>query len=208
LKGVFWAVGPPCGYRLADAGPHCNPAMAALGARHRLEFDSQTAPVVEQIFAMRPAGYSVRRIAKLLNADCVPCPSAHDPVRNRHRLAAGWTAGTVLAALSNPRYTGYEVWNKQSKVEMLVDARNVGLGTRTVMRWNPREEWVYSRRQVHPAIVSVDDFERARSTRALRQARRTYLLRGLLRCELCKIAPTRPGRAHEGSPVVSGCQGK
>jgi hypothetical protein len=53
------------------------------------------------------------------------------------------------------------------------------------MRWNPRDAWVSSRRQAHPAIVSVEDFERAQHTRTVRQTRRTYLLRGLLRCELC-----------------------
>ena len=40
--------------------------------------------------------------------------------------------------------------------------------------------------------MSVDDFEHAQRTRALRQARRTYLLRGLLCCALC-------GRRMEGA---------
>ncbi len=83
---------------------------------------------MEQTFALRLAGYGARRIAGVLDADGVPCPSAHDPACNRHRNGAGWTVGTVLALLRNPRYTGFEVWTKQSKAEVLIDPHNVGLG--------------------------------------------------------------------------------
>ncbi|WP_242907602.1 recombinase family protein [Actinomadura terrae] len=100
-----------------------------MGARsHRLELDLEAAPIVEQTFALRLAGYGARRIAGVLDADGVPCPSAHDPACNRHRNGAGWTVGTVLALLRNPRYTGFEVWTKQSKAEVLIDPHNVGLG--------------------------------------------------------------------------------
>ena len=41
------------GYRLADAGPHPNPGMAAEGRRlHRLEPDPVTASIVDRIFAV------------------------------------------------------------------------------------------------------------------------------------------------------------
>jgi hypothetical protein len=99
----------------------------------------------------------------------------------------------VLSILANPRYTGHEVWNKQSRTEVLVDPHNVSLGTRTLMRWNRREDWVTSREIAHPAIVSAADFERAQHTRAVRTCgQRTYLLRGLLRCGFC-------GRRMEGA---------
>lgn len=114
------------------------------------------------------------------------------PARNRHRSATSWTTGTVLAILGNPRYTGREVWNKQSKTDVLIDPHNVGLGARTLMRWNPRDERVSSPKRAHPAIVSAVDFERARLTHAIRGTRRTYLLRGLLICALC-------GRRMEGA---------
>ncbi|WP_433475027.1 recombinase family protein [Spirillospora sp. CA-142024] len=186
-EGRYLGGRPPYGYRLADAGPHHNPVLAALGARcHRLELDLQVAPVVERIFALRLDGWGGKRIAGALNADGVSCPSAHDRCRNRHRSGAGWTAGTVLSILGNPRYTGHQVWNKQSRTDVLVDPHNVGLGTRTLMRWNRREDWVTSRRIAHPAIVSVEDFELAQDTRvAGASTRRSYLLRGLLRCGLC-----------------------
>jgi Beta-ketoacyl synthase, N-terminal domain len=34
-----------------------------------------------------------------LNADGIPCPSAHDPRRNPHRKADGWQAATIRAIL-------------------------------------------------------------------------------------------------------------
>jgi site-specific DNA recombinase len=152
-EGRFLGGRPPYGYRLADAGPHHDPVLAALGARsHRLEIDPQAAPVVERIFALRLAGYGARRIAGALDADGKACPSAHDPARNRHRSGAGWTTGTVLAILGNARYTGYQVWNKQSKTDVLIDPHNVGLGTRVIMRWNPRAQWVSSREPAHSAM--------------------------------------------------------
>jgi site-specific DNA recombinase len=54
------------------------------------------------------------------------------------------------------------------------------------MRWNHRADWVTSRQIAHPAIVSVEDFERAQHTRAAGTCvQRSYLLRGLLRCGFC-----------------------
>lgn len=50
---------PPYGYRLADAGPHPNPAKAVAGQRlHQLEPDPVTAPVVRRIFSMYATGYA------------------------------------------------------------------------------------------------------------------------------------------------------
>jgi site-specific DNA recombinase len=111
-QGRYLGGRPPYGYRLGDAGPHPNKAHAAWGRRaHRLEPDPETAHIVRWIFARRLAGHSVARIARALNEAGVPCPSAADPGRNPHRAGAGWTLGTVATVLSNPRYTGRQVWN-------------------------------------------------------------------------------------------------
>src|SRR3984957_2206281 len=85
---------PPYGYRLADAGPHPNKAHAAWGRRaHKLEPDPETAPVVTWMFGQRLAGHSAARITRALNDAGVPCPSAADPGRNRHRTAIGGGPG-------------------------------------------------------------------------------------------------------------------
>jgi hypothetical protein len=36
----------------------------------------------------------------------VPCPSAHDRARNRHRSGIAWSKSAVRVILTNPRYTG------------------------------------------------------------------------------------------------------
>jgi site-specific DNA recombinase len=186
MEGRYLGGRPPYGYLLADNGPHPRPDLAALGVRlHRLDLDPVAAPVVRRIFDMRLSGMGAMRIAGALNRDGVSCPSAHDPGRNPHRSGAGWTTGTVLTILRNPRYTGHQVWNRQSKTEVLLDTSNVGLGTRSVQRHNAREEWVYSQAGSHPAIVSDEEFQRAQLTLASCQPPREYLLRGLLGCSIC-----------------------
>ena len=146
-QGRYLGGRPPYGYRLADAGPHPNKAHAAWGRRaRRLEPDPETAPQVAWIFAQRPAGHSMARIARTLNEAGIPCPSAADPERNPHRSGQVWTLHTVRAILANPRYTGRQVWNRQRTDTDLVDPANTRLGHRAVARWNLPEGWVISTR--------------------------------------------------------------
>ncbi|MEV4158857.1 recombinase family protein [Nonomuraea dietziae] len=88
----------------------------------------------------------------------MPCPSAHDPARNRHRSGIAWSKGAVRAILTNPRYTGYQVWNRQRKDEVLIDVDDVGLGHMSKLRWNAEDKWVWSDTPAHPPIVSREDF--------------------------------------------------
>ena len=89
-QGRYLGGRPPYGYRLVDAGPHPNRAHARGGRRlRRLDPDPVTAPHVRWMFAQRLAGRSVASIARELNERGVPCPSAADPDRNRHRSGRG-----------------------------------------------------------------------------------------------------------------------
>ena len=192
-QGRYLGGRPPYGYRLADAGPHPNKAHAAWGRRgYRPEPDPAAAHVVRWIFAQRLAGHSVARIARALNEAGVPCPSAADPGRNKHRTGAGWTLGTVTTILQNPRYTGRQVWNRQRTDTELADPGNVTLGDKSVPRWNLPDGWVISNRPAHPALVSEADFIAAQDINAARgpapqdaPALRRYLLAGLLACGMC-----------------------
>jgi hypothetical protein len=195
-QGRYLGGRPPYGYRLGDAGPHPNKAHAAWGRRaHRLEPDPETAHIVRWIFARRLAGHSVARIARALNEAGVPCPSAADPGRTPHRAGAGWALGTVATVLSNPRYTGRQVWNRQRTDKDLADPADVGLGHKSVQRWNLPDGWVISRKPAHPALVSEADFITAQDISAARgpapggrltaPQKRWYLLAGLLVCGSC-----------------------
>ena len=144
------------------------------------------------MFAQRLAGHSAARIARALNEVGVPCPSAADPARNPHRTAAGWMLGTVTTILSNPWYTGRQVWNRQRTDTELADPGNVTLGHKSVQRWNLPDGWVISDRPAHPALVSEADFIVAQDVNAARgpvpqdaPVLRRYLLAGLLACGVC-----------------------
>lgn len=81
----------PYGYVVADGGPHPNPRKSAEGFRLRvLVIEDAAADVVRRIFTDYLEGNGDRAIAKGLNQDGVPCPSAQRPDQNRHRLKDGW----------------------------------------------------------------------------------------------------------------------
>ena len=195
-QGRFLGGRPPYGYRLIDAGPHPNPAKAADGKRlHALAIDEEAAAVVQRIFAEFLAGYGIYAMAERLTADGIPCPSAHDPDRNRHRCGLAWSKSAVRAILMNPRYTGRQVWNRQRKDEVLIDITDVALGHMTKMRWNDEDKWIYSNEITHPPIIDDERFQQAQRLLAAKNARqvvrrprtspRTYALRGVLFCGIC-----------------------
>ena len=213
-EGRFLGGRPPYGYLLGDAGPHPNPSKAAIGQRlRRLERDDTAAPIVARIYAEYLAGAGLYAIAEGLTRDRVPSPSAHDPARNRHREGKAWSKSAVRAILTNPRYTGRQVWNRQRRDEVLVDVDDVALGHETKLRWNDKSDWIWSTEETHQALVSADDYVRmqeqmaaGRNRPAIRKARSTprpYLLRGLLVCGICG---RRMGGQHNHDQAYYRCR--
>ncbi len=203
-EGRYLGGRPPFGYVLGDAGPHPNPAKSSHGQRlRRLEPDPIAAPTVRRIFEEYVSGAGIGTIAESLNRDNVPSPSGHDPARNRHRASArgAWGKSAIRAILENARYTGFSVWNKQPRDEVLVDVEDVAAGFRSRQRRTDRSEWVWSAEQTHEAIISPELFEAASEQRRLGEQRnaparpkhrRTYCLSSLVFCGLC-------GRRMSGS---------
>ena len=195
IEGRFLGGRPPYGYVLADAGPHPNPAKAATGQQlRRLELDPIAAPVVVRIFEEFTAGKGLYAIGRGLTEAGISSPSAHDPDRNRHRVAGRgvWAKSAVRAILKNPRYTGRQVWNRQRRDEVLIDVEDVALGHQTKMRWNDPDEWVWSEHAAHQPIIDPDLFRAAQESfgrptrRAPRRSGSRYLLSGLIRCGVCR----------------------
>jgi hypothetical protein len=166
-----------------------------------LALEEAQVAVVERIFAEYLNGAGDRAIAAGLNRDGVLCPSASRPEQNSHRLADGWQGSTVRSILENPRYTGYAVFGRWIKHEQLADPDDVAAGHVTRFRRSSAERVVRSRRPAHPAIVSVEEFtqaqlrRRSRATGGMRGIAKLerdrpavgpYLLRGLVRCEICQ----------------------
>jgi site-specific DNA recombinase len=149
---------------------------------------------VKRIFEEFLGGAGFHLIAEGLTRDGILCPSAADRARNRHRTGTAWAKTAVRVIITNPRYTGHQVWNKQRTDEVLLDVEDVALGHRPVMRHNDRTKWITSINVVHEALVSVEDFERAQQILAGRGRRRPgtpnetgriYLLKGMIHCDPC-----------------------
>ncbi|MEU8419419.1 recombinase family protein [Micromonospora sp. NPDC048835] len=197
LEGRYLGGRPPYGYTLQDLGPHPNPAKAADDKHLRgLTPDPRTAPIVRQIFHEFLTGSGLYAIAEALTSNHVPCPSAHDRARNPHRSGIAWSKSAIRVNLTNPRYTGRQVWNKQRTDEVLLDVDDVALGHTGVMRWNPRDKWVVSKEITHPPIIDEATFEQAQTLLARhrlgqdlpqrqRRARNPYVFRGMIYCAAC-----------------------
>ena len=210
---------PPYGYRLADAGPHPNPAKAVAGQRlHRLDPDPATAPVVERIYTLFGVQHlGLRAIAEVLTAEGIPSPSAYDRARNLHRNPVGWSFSAVRAILANPTYQGVRVWAKQERVETLLDPDDVAAGSRTRMRWRGGETWIRPATPTHPALVSAELAALVAGRLATGEPGRSrprpsahpYVLRGLLSCARCGAklqGAWRPGKRDGHERVMYRCE--
>jgi site-specific DNA recombinase len=87
------------------------------------------------------------------------------------------------------------VWNKQRRDEVLLDVDDVAAGHVSKMRWNPKQQWVWSAEPTHQALVSREVFDQVQariaarsptSPRAATTSPRPYALRGRLWCGLCR----------------------
>ena len=195
-EGRFLGGRPPYGYRLVDAGPHPHPSKAAVGARlHRLEPDPATAEVVARIFELFLAGHGYYAIAEQLTAEAIPSPAGYDRARNPHRPGRAWAKSAVRAILRNPRYTGYQVWGRQRRDEVLLNVNDVAAGHISRMRWNDADRWIWSTKPTHQPLVDQATYQAAQariatrsphSPRTPRATPRPYLLRGRLHCALCQ----------------------
>lgn len=138
----------------------------------RLVIDEETAWVIRELFALYLAGNSQDEIARQLNARGVV-----------HPTGAAWRQSTVSYMLRNPFYKGAGVWRRRH------EAKNE---RGKLSKYNsPAEQVVpYEDYQV-PAIVPPELWARCAQLRvermrlAPRNARRLYLLRGVLRCGIC-----------------------
>ncbi|GAA0584489.1 recombinase family protein [Kribbella sandramycini] len=202
IDGRFQGGRAPYGYRVVDGGPHPHPKKAAEGQRLRvMVVDELAAAVVRRIFGMYLDGWGRKAIAEQLNREGVPCPSAHAPDQNRHRIMDGWQHSTIAAVLENPRYTGYAIYGRWQKVEELLDADDVAAGYVVKFRRSPQAKIVRSRNPAHPEVVSVEMFTAAELEKRRRRVGgqkgwssqprrpaprgRTYVLRGRITCSIC-----------------------
>ncbi|MCA2207710.1 recombinase family protein [Nocardia rosealba] len=147
--------------------------------------------MVQRIFREYLSGVGVFALAQLLTTDGIACPSAHATA-----TAKGLRGPSAIRAiLTNPRYTGYAVWNRQRKQESLIDVEDVALGHETRLTWNPKSQWVFSDQPAHEPLIDRSVFDAVqlrlasrgpRSTgRATQRRKHPYAFKGLISHESC-----------------------
>ncbi len=179
----------PYGYRVDGRGhaAHLVPDETIVWA------DRSAAALVRRIYArLALDGWSCRRVAQELNALGVPTHYARDERLVKHdnrkaRTQAVWRAGHVRNLVVNPVYKGELVYGRRTQKEReRITASIEGL--------------------VSPALWQAAQATLAGNRLCPKQARREYLLRGLIRCGVDGLAYT--GAAGRGDTRHYRCDGK
>ncbi|MEU4574647.1 recombinase family protein [Nonomuraea sp. NPDC023979] len=135
--------GPACYGYIAVVDADAPPAARRFGGdrpkmRLALHPDRRRADTVEEVFRLRlQEQMPDEEIGRLLAVDL-----------ERHPLADGqvpWTGRRVRRMLLQPKYSGYQVFNRR--------AARTDRG-----RANPIADWVWSRALAHPAIVTLQEW--------------------------------------------------
>lgn len=124
-------------------------------ARGRLVIDPEAAEVVKRIFAMALGGTGARKIARILNGEGIPSPTAYKQRQGLCCRPAGrtpegvlWQSATICQMLHNQTYAGDLVQGRHKKVSYK--------SRKTV--WLPKAQWVVVP-GTHEAIIDRDTFE-------------------------------------------------
>lgn len=161
--------------------------------RGKLIIDEEAAKIVRLIFKRFMEGASISGIARELNANSVPNPSAYKKQKglncNRGTSGGLWVDTTVRRILSNELYIGNLVQKKNEVISYKIHkTRTVEAPNRIVAE------------NTHKAIIPRADFERAqnllaRDTRVSPKTRRLSVFSGFVKCADC-------GRAMQKRTVV------
>ncbi len=95
------------------------------------------------------------------------------PQRNSRRDGGTWSKSVGRTVLTSLRYTGHQVWNRQRKVEQLIDV-DVALDHQTRQTCNTQDVWIASEKQTHTPLISLSVFTQAQDERAARGQRTNH----------------------------------
>ena len=149
--------------------------------KYHLIIDEEAAKVVKLIFERYLEGYGTMQIADYLSEQKIPIPSDYNKKkRGAKSITYGlWAQSTVRFILSNEIYTGTVIQGKRKKISF-----------KSKKFIDVHEEERVKVPNMHEAIVSIEDYERAKriieSTKGSRVVENDYLFKGLLRCYDCK----------------------
>ena len=184
-RGEFIGVYAPYGYRKSDED------------RHKLVSNPETAPIIQEIFALRLQGVGYTGIARLLNGRGVPSPGAYlyqcGLSKQKKYRDAIWAAWNIKEILRDEVYLGHLVQGKRTNVSYKQSRKE---------RNAPEDEWRIFR-NAHEPLIDEDTF--AAAQRITAENRQVYeeslgkaddlktpsLFRGLVFCGDCGKALVR-----------------
>jgi site-specific DNA recombinase len=202
-----WHTGGPIPYGyLGEEHEHPNPNKARLGlVKRRLIVDPICGPIVLLIFDWYVFdGLGLGEICDRLNKDLDRFPPPKRNKKDENRLRPCWSVATIQTILRNPKYTGFNVWNRHDKRPGKPFLK-------------PREQWVWSSEPTHEPIVSREVFEMVEAQAATNENRSTagkqayapnkrarggrlYPTRGRCRCAMCNHR--LEGTTQKGKPYM------
>lgn len=130
--------------------------------RHRFLIDEAAAEVVRKIYRFYLEGYSVKKIAEILNDQQILSPTEYKTKiqnlnyvnRQGRELVQKWKTPTIYNILKNQTYTGAMVQHKTEKISYKIEkCRNIP----------PEERYVVE--GMHEAIISKKIFEKVQEKR-------------------------------------------
>lgn len=152
---------------------------------NRLEIDKDAAVIVRRIFAMYLKGMGQNTIAKILNAEGIPCPSEYKKKQgmnyhncNRLDTTSYWTYSTIRNILKNELYIGNMVQNKSFRQMCKKSAVSL-----------PKEQWIVVE-NTHEPIIDKDTWNKVqdllrRNTRQTGLTENIHMFAGFLKCGDC-----------------------
>ena len=153
--------------------------------------DPETEKIVHMIFEMAIEGRTTSQIAEHLNELKVVTPAEYNRIHNLPRIAYNrkapeneilWNVGMIRIILQRYEYTGALVMGKR---------HNVAIGSKVTRKTAERD--LIITKNVHPAIVTEEEFEIAKSVirfmpKPNLRMQSGYPLRGKVRCGNCRLA--------------------
>lgn len=124
-------------------------------AKGKLIIDPEAAEVVRRIFSMALNGIGAHKIARILNDEKIPSPTAYKQLHGIHYRsalkntnAALWSSPTVYQILHDQLYIGNMVQGKHTKISYKSE--------KTI--WLPKSQWIVVE-NTHEAIIEREMFE-------------------------------------------------
>ncbi|TCO79302.1 recombinase family protein [Marinisporobacter balticus] len=176
--------------------------------KKKLILDESSTMIVKRIFRLYIEGNGYRKIAEILNKDCVMTPSKYRQIQTGHKCAVAefWTPVHVQRIITDDVYIGTLRCGKTKKKKVKGDSVRV-----------PKDEHIIYENN-HPAIISKEDFEltqtigKRRNKRKIRSgANGMNLLSGFLFCGDCGKYMVKWKRKNKSDAYVCGAyhtQGK